>query len=157
MPSNTKKKTLRNNMTRFLESYKADLSFSVTCGKCLPAKHFLLATGLHNITGSRTVIDVLSYLGHYVDYDKASQIDTAQAIETQNTANDETILPFKPRDEKCIVSTFFCADNFDITIESHKGVRPVTTHLIVFKEIDDNSVPVTGNITVEKSAERQLH
>ena len=43
MHSNTKKKTLRNNMTRFLESYKADLSFGVTSGKRLPAKHFLLA------------------------------------------------------------------------------------------------------------------
>ena len=91
MPSNTKKKTLRNNMTRFLESYKADLSFGVTRGKRLPAKHFLLATGLRNITGSRTAINVLSHLGHYVDYDKTCQIETAQAIKTQKTANDRPL------------------------------------------------------------------
>ena len=155
MPSNTKKKTLRNNMTRFLESYKADLSFGVTRGKRLPAKHFLLATGLRNITGSRTAIDVLSHLGHYVDYDKTCQIETAQAIKTQKTANDETALPFKPRDETCNAPTFFWADNFDITIECQKGVGSVTTHLIAFQEIDDNSVPVTDNITVKKSTKRQ--
>ena len=49
-------------MTRFLESYKAHLIFGITRGKCLTAKPFLLPTGLHNITGSRTVIDVLSHL-----------------------------------------------------------------------------------------------
>ena len=108
-------------MIRFLESYKAHLIFGITRGKCLTAKPFLLPTGLHNITGSRTVIDVLSHLGHCVDYDKTCQIETAQAKKNQKRANDETILPFKPRDEACIVPTFFRVDNFDVMIESQKG------------------------------------
>ena len=111
-----------------------------------------MATGLHNITGSRTVIDVLSYLGHCVYYAKIYQIETAQAITTQKIANDQAIFTLKPRDETCIVLTFFWADNFDVTIESQKGGGSLnTTHLIAFQEIDDNSVPVTGNATIEKS------
>ena len=54
-------------------------------------------------------------------YDKTCQIDTAQAIKTQKLANDEAILPFKPKDETCVVLTFFWADNFDVTIESKKS------------------------------------
>ena len=46
-------------MTRFLESYKGDLIFALTLRKCLFEKHFLLATGLQNLTGLRTVIHVL--------------------------------------------------------------------------------------------------
>ena len=108
-------------MTRFLESYKAHLIFGITRGKCLTAKPFLLPTGLHNITGSRTVIDVLSHLGHCVDYDKTCQIETAQAKKNQKRANDETILILRPQDETCIVPTFFWVDNFDVMIESKKG------------------------------------
>ena len=40
----------------------------------------------------------------------------------------------------------------DVTIESQKGGESLnTTHLIVFQKIHDNSVPVTGNVPVEKS------
>ena len=96
MPSNTKKKTLGNKMTRCLESYKADLIFGATRGRCLTAKHFLLATGLHNVTGSGTAID------------KLAKRETAQVVRSQKVANHETILPIKPRDETCIgVGTFF--------------------------------------------------
>ena len=145
-------------MTRFLEFYKAELIFGITRGKCLTAKHFLLATGLHNITGLITVIDVLSHLGHCVGFDKTCQLETVQAIKTQKIANDKTILPFKLRDETCIVPTFFWANNFDVTNESQKGGGSVnTTHLTAFQEINDNSVPATVNVTVEKSTKRQLN
>ena len=79
-------------MTRFLESYKGDLIFALTLRKCLFEKHFLLATGLQNLTGLRTVIHVLWHLGHYVDYRTTCQIETAQAIKAEKIANDETIL-----------------------------------------------------------------
>lgn len=105
MPSNTKKKSLVNKMTSFLEFSKADLMFGVTRGRCLTAKHFSLLTGLHDITGSRTFIDVLSHSVYCLDYDKTCQIETAQAI--------KTILSFMPRDEMCIVPTFFRSDNFN--------------------------------------------
>ena len=62
-------------------------------------------------------------------------------IKTQKIVNDETILPFKPRDETCIVivPTFFYADNFDVTIENQKGQGSVNTpNLIAFQEVDDN-------------------
>ena len=76
-------------MARFLQSYKADLIFGFTHCKCLTTKHFLLATGLHNMAGSRTVIDVLSHLGHSVDCVKICQIETAQELKLKEIANDK--------------------------------------------------------------------
>ena len=32
-----------------------------------------------------------------------------------------------------------------------------TTHLIAFQEMDDNSVPVAGSVTIEKSRKRQFN
>ena len=89
MPFNTKKKKLGNKMARFLQSYKADLIFGFTHCKCLTTKHFLLATGLHNMAGSRTVSDVLSHLGHSVDCGKICQIETAQELKLKEIANDK--------------------------------------------------------------------
>ena len=117
-----------------------------------------MATGLRNINGSRTVIDVLNNLGHCIDYDKTCQIETCTSNKNSKIANDETVLLFKPRDETCIVPTFFGVDDFDVTIESQKGGGSVNTkHLIAFQETDGNSVPVTSNVTVEKSTKRQLN
>ena len=37
------------NVKCLIESYAADMVYDVTKGKTIPAKHFLLALGLHNI------------------------------------------------------------------------------------------------------------
>ena len=51
----------------------------VTRGKVVTLKHFLLGVGLHNITGLKLPIRVLSHLGHCIDYDLVCDIETAEA------------------------------------------------------------------------------
>ena len=43
--------TRSNNAVRLVNSYALDMIHGVTRGKVMTAKHFLLALGLHNITG----------------------------------------------------------------------------------------------------------
>ena len=44
------KDSVSGNVNRLTESYAADMVYVVTKLKAVPAKHFLLALGLHNIT-----------------------------------------------------------------------------------------------------------
>ena len=48
-------------------SYTRDLIHGVTRGKVITLKHFLVGMGLHNITGQKLPIHMLSRLGHSVD------------------------------------------------------------------------------------------
>ena len=65
-------------------------------------KHFLFATGLHNITGSRAVIEILNKLGHSTDY-QTCEIETTHARKKELSADKTSILTLKPRDQKSIV------------------------------------------------------
>ena len=47
------KHKLSGNVHRLIGSYAADMVYGVTKGKTIPAKHFLLALCLHNITGKK--------------------------------------------------------------------------------------------------------
>ena len=49
-------------------SYTRDLIHGVTRGKVITLKHFLVGMGLHNITGQKLPIQMLSRLGHCPDY-----------------------------------------------------------------------------------------
>ena len=69
------------------ESLAADIIFSVTRGKLLTLKHFDLAMGLHSITGSRKVIDILNKLRNCIDYNTTCEIETSQAVKSQKLAN----------------------------------------------------------------------
>ena len=60
-------------------SYARDLIHGVTRGKVITLKHFLLGTGLHNITGQKLPIQLLSKLGHSIGYNLACEIETAEA------------------------------------------------------------------------------
>ena len=66
-------------------SYTRDLIHGVTRGKAISLKHFLVGMGLHNITGQKLPIQMLSRLGHSVDYNTVCEIETAQVeITLQN-------------------------------------------------------------------------
>ena len=59
-------------------------------GKIVTLTHFLSRLGLHNITGLRTPIKVLSHLGHCIDYNLVCEIETAESeIALQWIAEDE--------------------------------------------------------------------
>ncbi len=63
-----------STVQRLIESYAADLIQGVTRGKVLTAKHFLIGLGLHNITGPKKPIQILSRLGHCMDYNMVCEI-----------------------------------------------------------------------------------
>ncbi len=67
-----------------ISSFGYDLIHGVTSGRVITLKHFLLGLGLHNITGLKLPIKVLSHLGHCTNYDLVCEIETAEAEVAQH-------------------------------------------------------------------------
>ena len=66
---------------RLVHSYGSDLIQGVTSGKVVTLKHFLIGLGLHNVTGLKTPIKILSHLGHSIDYNLVCEVETAEAAQ----------------------------------------------------------------------------
>ena len=66
-----------------MHSYGSDLIHGVTRGKVVTLKHFLIGLGLHNITGLKTPIKILSHLGHSIDYNLVCEVGTAEVEAAQ--------------------------------------------------------------------------
>ena len=81
-------------------------------------KHFLLALGLHNLTGQKKVTQITHQLGHSISYGKTCEVGLAQAQKAQELAKQSSILPLKPATENDFVLTVFSVDNFDINVEA---------------------------------------
>ena len=77
------KKNVFSKTETVIESFAVDIIFSVTQGKLLILMHFALATGLHSITGSHKLIDILNKLGHCINYSTICKIETSQAVKAQ--------------------------------------------------------------------------
>ena len=58
-----------------------DLIHGVTRGKVISLKHFLVGMGLHNITGQKLPIQMLSRLGHSVDYNTVCEAQAEIALQ----------------------------------------------------------------------------
>jgi hypothetical protein len=95
------------NAQRLEESYAADLVHGVTRGKVMTAKHFLIGLGLHSITGQKKPIQLLSRLGHSIDYNMVCEIETAHAQANQKVSETYGTLPLSPATEEHAVLTFF--------------------------------------------------
>ena len=70
---------LSDSLKRTVSSFASDLISAVTRGKVVTLKHFLLGVGLHNITGLKTPIIILSRLGHCINYNLVCEAETSQA------------------------------------------------------------------------------
>ena len=66
------------NLARLVEFFAQDIGSAVTHGKYMQRKHLLLGQSLHNLTGSRKVIDIVHKLEHCISYNKIFEIETAQ-------------------------------------------------------------------------------
>ena len=77
-------------------------------------KHFLLGVGLHNLTGLKTPIKILSNLGHYINYDLVCEVETEAELALKCTEDGHGIQPLQPRNENASVLTFWC--HFRITL-----------------------------------------
>ena len=115
------------NLTRLVDLFAQDITFAVTRGKHMQEKHFLLGQGLHNLTGSRKVIDIAHKLGHCTSYNTVCEIETA--------AKRSNILPLQPASPNITVLTHFWVDNFDVKVVRMGGGGSIdTTHLMAFQE-----------------------
>ena len=92
---------------RLIDSYSSDLIRGVTRGRIITLKHFLISVGLHNLTGLKMPIRILSHLGHSIDYNVVCEIETAEA----ELAMISLSLNEEPLEETFL--TFWWADNFN--------------------------------------------
>ena len=75
------------SVSRLTDSYSQDFVHAVTKGKTLTEKPFLVALGMHNLTGQRHVIELLNKFGHSMSLNLTCDILTGiaeSAIENQN-------------------------------------------------------------------------
>ena len=123
--------SLSDSMRRLVLSYSSDLIASVSRGKVVTLKQFLLGVGLHNITGLKTPIRILSHLGHCIDYNLVCEIETSQAEEAikhlENMELTETSIDTP--------ITYWWADNFNQTLETKTGHGAIdSAHTVEFTE-----------------------
>ena len=85
-----------DRLSRLITSLGADFVHAISRGRVITDKHFLIALGLHNLTGQGKVIDVLIRLGHCMLYNKVRDIETAQAQNAQVLANNSAHHLLKP-------------------------------------------------------------
>ena len=132
--------SLKDNKHRLSEfgeqaaySFASDLMAAVTRGKMITAKQYLLALGIHNITGQRKTVDILNRLGHCLTYNLTCEIEIALAEKAQQLSLKDSLLPIQPADIDSYVLTVFWVDNFDVKVETQTGATSVnTTHMVAF-------------------------
>ena len=107
------------------------------CCQLIQLKHLLLAIWLHDLTGSRKVVDIVHRVGHCVSYNSSCGIKKAVA-ERILQAKQIEFLPLQPLTDKCIPQTYFWVDNFDIQVEGGGSINK--THLMAFLEVKEGTL-----------------
>ena len=98
-------------------------------------KHFLIGLGVHNLTGQRNVVEILSKFGHSVSYTMASEILTANAESCLEKSKLTSLLPLHPSRACEIVLSHFWVDNFDLATDKQYGGGEINiTTLMAFQE-----------------------
>lgn len=103
--------------TRRMKSVGADIVFSVSNGKFIPAKHLALGLGFKSMTGKKEVVQILNKFGHSINYWLSEELETsmAEAITLENT-----MLP-KGMYREPDLSTCVAFDNYDEDVETLSG------------------------------------
>ena len=137
--SKPEKHSVSGNGTRLIESYAADMVYGVTKENMIPAKHFLLALGLHNITGKQMVVGINKKLGYCKNYNTTREMETTQAMRAQQLAAKSSIFSIIANSDKIIVLPYFWEDKFDHIVEHQARSGPINTmDLVVYLEKNDN-------------------
>jgi len=113
MKFETKHSGLSTNQKRLVDSYAYDFVHGVKRGKILQKKHFLLGLGIHNLTGSRKIVDIIHKHGHCISYNLVCEIETAQAECAIKASQETNLLPSKPKNSDASVFTHYWVDNFE--------------------------------------------
>lgn len=90
---------------RLIDSFSQDVLNAISKGNFLTLKHASLGLGLHSLTGQKLPLTVLARLGHSINYDKVSEIETAQAELAEHFQTLSLGLPLYPADEGSKVRT----------------------------------------------------
>ena len=93
LTATTERASRSKKTTRLTRSISKYIIFICCQRKVLQPKHLLLGLGLHNLTGSRNIIDIVNKLGHCINYNTVCDIETAQAELVQEEAATSSILP----------------------------------------------------------------
>ena len=136
---------------RLIDSYSSDLIHGVTRSRIITLKHFLIGVGLHNLTGLKIPIRILSHLGHSIDYNVVREVETAGAeLAMRNLSLNE-----EPLEETFL--TFWWADNVNQNIEILTGHGTInSTHIVEFSELNFRALPSAGLTTIPRSKRRSL-
>ena len=130
---------ITNTTKRLIDSYTTDMIHSVTRGKVITLKHFLLGVDLHNLTGLKLPIKILSHLGHSIDYNVVCEIETAEAELAMMRLSLNDDMQQNPTGEKCL--KFWWADNFNQKLETLTGHGVIdSTHIVEFSEPGETEV-----------------
>ena len=120
---------------RLIDSFSQDIMYAVSKGEFLTLKHASVGLELHNLTGQKLPLQVLSRLVHSMTYDQICEVETAQAELVQHLKSLSLPLPICPIGEESKVLTTFWWDNFNQNIETASGQGLSTTHLeLCFKK-----------------------
>ena len=137
--SKPEKNSVSGNGTRLIEPYAADMIYGVTKENMIPAKHFLLALGLHNITGKQMVVGINKKLGYFKNYNTTREMETTQAMRVQQLAAKSSIFSIIANSDKIIVLPYFWEDKFDHIVDHQARSGPINTmDLVVYLEKNDN-------------------
>ena len=93
---NGHRKSPSENLVHLLNSFAQDITSAVSRDTKIQYKQLILGQGLHNLTGSRKVIDILHRLGHCISYNTVCEIETAQAECALKASKSNNLLALKP-------------------------------------------------------------
>ena len=96
LTTSTNRASRSKKIGRLTKSISQDIVFNCLQGKVLQSKHLLIGLGLHNLTGSRKVLDMLSKLEYCINHNMVCDIETSQAEIVQEEASSKSVLPFHP-------------------------------------------------------------
>ena len=118
-----------------INSFSADLINAISKDKIVTPKHYLVGLGIHNITGQKVPVQVMSRLGHSISYSQVCEIETSFAeLALHKAENEFEVLPILPESDETVL-TYFWVDNFNVKVEKIGGTSAVnTTHLMAFQE-----------------------
>lgn len=141
---------------RLIDSITSDLIHNIGHGKVITPKHYLVALGLHNLTGQRQPVVITNKFGHCMSYDRCCEIESALSEASIARSKETNILPIAPNGPAEVVLTVFWVDNFDVKVEKAEGGGAVnTTHLMAFQEQEHHSLQ-DQHVPVQKSKKRKL-
>ena len=125
----SKNNNATNTTKRLIDSHTAGIIHGMSRGTVTTLKHSLLGVGLHNLTGLKIPIKILSHLGHSIDYKVVNEIETTDVeLAMMRLSLNDGIQESLVR-ETCL--KFWWADNFNHKLETLSGHRVIDSMHIV--------------------------